>query len=219
MGAEFVGREVVDVDDLHDFAVVLGEPCGVGAGDDAECLRLGDHARHLERTDTARLDAVDPDALFEVLRPLRHLQHFLQQSERIVRGDLSVDRVAEPVAYFARRQHELGERAAEPIIRCRVLQTAREDEETHQGGERAVREVAQEAVQLVLRFGEQAAAGPLDDRQVFGTPALVVVVLEHHRGEVHAGEHIAEPRREVLFLLQVAAEREHRDIHREREAR
>ena len=64
-----------------------------------------------------------------------------------------------------------------------------------------------------------AAAGPFDDRQILGLAALVFVMLEHHRGEIHAREHVAEPRGEVFFFLQIAAERQHRDVDRERERR
>src|SRR5205085_401735 len=72
-------------------------------------------------------------------------------------------------------------------------------------------------VQLLLGVVEEAAAGPLDDREVFLQAALVLVMLEHHRGEVHAGQHVPEPRRQALLLLQVAAEGEHRHIDREGE--
>ena len=74
-------------------------------------------------------------------------------------------------------------------------------------------------MQLLLRLVELVAAGPLDDGQiVHGTP-LVFVVLEHHRGEVHRREHVAEARGEVFLLLQIAAEREHGDVDGERERR
>ncbi len=85
--------------------------------------------------------------------------------------------------------------------------------------EERVREVTQEAVKLLLRAIEQVAAGPFDERQVRVVPALILVVLQHHRREIHAGQHVAEAGRQVFFLLQVAAERQHRDVDDERERR
>ncbi len=74
-------------------------------------------------------------------------------------------------------------------------------------------------MQLLLRLVEQIAAGPFDERQILFRPTLILVVLEHHRGKIHAREHIAEPRRKAFLLLQVPAKRQHRDVGRERERR
>ena len=72
-------------------------------------------------------------------------------------------------------------------------------------------------MQLLLGLVEQVAAGPVDDHEIFRLAALILVVFQHHRGQVHAGEHVAETRRQVLFLFQVTAERQHGNIDRERE--
>ena len=56
-------------------------------------------------------------------------------------------------------------------------------------------------MQLLLRIVEKIAAGPLDDGQVFIRAALVLVVLEHHRGEVHGGEHVARRAERFSFFL------------------
>ncbi len=51
-------------------------------------------------------------------------------------------------------------------------------------------------MQLLLRAIEQTAARPFDDGQIRVVPALILVVLQHHRGEIHAREHVAETRRQ-----------------------
>jgi hypothetical protein len=38
--------------------------------------------------------------------------------------------------------------------------------------------------------------------------ALVLVVLEHHRSEIHARENVPEARRQTLLLLEITAERQ-----------
>ena len=86
-------------------------------------------------------------------------------------------------------------------------------------GDPAVREVAQQAVELLLRLVEQRAARPLDERQVLGRLALVLIVLQHHRGEVEIAQDVAEPRRQQLAALELAAEREHCGIRDQRERR
>ena len=108
---------------------------------------------------------------------------------------------------------------AQPISGRRVLQSARENEKAHRTAEQPVREVAQERVQLLLCLVEQIATGPLDNRQILGAATLVFVMLEHHRSQIHVREDIAEPCREILLLLQVAAEAQHCHIDREGEAR
>ena len=72
------------------------------------------------------------------------------------------------------------------------------------------REYGADVMQLLLRRVQEVAAGPFDDGQIGFRAALVLVVLQHHRGEIHRGQYVTEPRRQVLFLLEITAEREHR---------
>ena len=183
----------------------------------AECL--GDLPGDFERRDLAGFHAFDANALFDGFGGLRQHQRFLQQAERIAGLERAIDEAAQAIAHLGRRQHGIGQLAAEPIARRRIRAAARKDQRAHGPAEEPVGEVAQEIVQLLLRLVELVAAGPFDDRQIVrGTP-LVLVVLEHHRGEVHGREHVAQARGEILLLLQVAAEREHGDVDGERERR
>ena len=205
------------MDELHDLAVVLAQRRRLGLGHDAGGERLLDASRRVERRHLAGLDALDADALLERLELHREEQRLLQQSQRVRGLERPVDVLGKPLARLGRVDHEACELVPEAIWGGGVHAAARKDEGAHREREQPVPEVAQEPVQLLLGVVEEAAAGPLDDREVFLQAALVLVMLEHHRGEVHAGQHVPEPRRQALLLLQVAAEGEHRHIDREGE--
>src|SRR5262245_27190862 len=59
---ELVRLEIIDVDDLHDLAIVVAQHGRFGFGNDAGRERLRDLARHVESIDLAGLDAFDADA-------------------------------------------------------------------------------------------------------------------------------------------------------------
>ena len=125
----------------------------------------------------------------------------------------------ETLARRRRVDHQLDDLLAELVGRRRIRAAARKDEEPQDSGDPAVREVAQQAVELLLRLVEQRAARPLDERQILRRLALVLVVLEHHRREVQIAQDVAEPRRDQLAALELAAEREHRGVRDQRERR
>src|SRR5204863_8135043 len=65
--AELARVEVIDMDQLHDLAVVLAQRRRLGLGHDAGGERLLDASRRVERRHLAGLDALDADALLEGL--------------------------------------------------------------------------------------------------------------------------------------------------------
>ena len=70
---------------------------------------------------------------------------------------------------------------------------------------------------MLLRPVQERPARPFDERQILFGTSLILIVLQHHRGQVHAREHVAEPRRQTFLLLQITAQRQHRNVDGERE--
>ena len=217
-GAELVRLEVIDVDQVHDLAVVVAQRRGLGLRDQPGRERLLDLPGQIERRDLAGLHALDADALLDRLELDREQQRLLQQAERIAGLERPVDVVAQPLARLGGRGHQPRHLAPEPVVGREVDAAAREDQHAHHRRQHAVRKIAQEAVQLLLRLVEQFPARPLDDRQVLvaGCPwfswCLSTIEARYMRGQ-----HVAEARREALLLLQVAAEGQHGDVDGEGE--
>ena len=186
MRTQFLRCEVVDIDERQYLAIEVAHCRGLGFGDDAGGLCLRNLPGDVECCDLAGLDAVDSDAFFNRLRDLCHDQRFVQQTERVVRLHGTVHGIAETIAHLGGIEHQVRDLAAEAIARRRIMQSARENAETQHTGDKCIGKISQEAVQLFLSLVEQTAACPLNDRQILGLAALIFVVLEHHRCEVHA---------------------------------
>src|ERR1700732_2081478 len=75
-----------------------------------------------------------------------------------------------------------------------------------------MRKIAQEKVQLLLRLIQETAAGPFDQGKVGWLASLILVMLEHHRSQVHGGEHVPATRGQRLLLFQISAERQHGNV-------
>ena len=164
--AEFVGREVIDIDEVHDLAVVLAQHRGFGFGDDArarvDCVICPGRSSAVTLPVFCAFHA---DALFDRFGHDRKRQRFLQQAERVGRFHRLVDAATQPVARLGRIHDGVRNAAAEAVARREVGQAAREDQQAHQAREKADREIAQKRMQLLLRVVQQMAAAPLDDRQ------------------------------------------------------
>ena len=102
LGAKFIWRKIIDVDQVHDFAIVGAQPNRFVGVDDADRLCFENLSRQIQGVNTARLHALDANALLETLGTLSHLENFLQQAESITLFNASVNRIAETISSVGR---------------------------------------------------------------------------------------------------------------------
>src|SRR5262245_33034405 len=174
LAAQLIRIEIVDARHLEHAPVERAHGFGFGRRQYTFLLGLVDLARNIVGLDVAGAPRVE-DPPLERLDLLGNLHRLLQKPELIAGLDGRVDAGREALARRRRIDHELDDLLAQRIGRGRVRAAAREDEEAEQRGNPAVREVAQQAVELLLSLVEQRAARPLDERQILGRLTLVLI--------------------------------------------
>src|SRR3984957_16918237 len=174
---QLLRHKIIDIDDLHHLAVIVGEQPRFGLGKNAECARLLDLARQIKRRQTPGLLALDPQPPLQRLGRGGQFQHPLKRSERVAGLGGAIYQAAQPRARGGVVLHQVGDAASEAVAGGKIGQPAREYQQPHYRRQWAAGEIAQHAVQLLLRLIEELAAGPFDHRQLLGRLPLVVVVL------------------------------------------
>src|SRR3569833_3328976 len=163
LSAQLVGREVIDIDDFHDLAVVVTQRRRFSFRDDADGECLLDLARQIERRYPARLHALSTNTLLERLHGLREQQRFLQQSEGIRRLQCPEHVLTQPLTRVGGVQDQVGHLPAETIGSCRVGASARQDQEAHDTAQKAKKKKTKKTKQQHQHKKEQKTTRPLYD--------------------------------------------------------
>src|SRR6476646_5697521 len=88
---KLLARKLIDVDDLHDLAIVVAQCLRLGRRDDAEFESLLDLSWEVERGDELHLDPGDAQLFLGGLGRGAQPERALKRAERIARARLVID--------------------------------------------------------------------------------------------------------------------------------